>query len=388
MGQHSEAFVGIDTSKKTNVVSIAEAGRNGELRRLGAFDTSEASTRKWIGRLAQKYRKLTFCYEAGPTGYELHRLIESMGHACIVIAPALIPKRPGERVKTNGRDADNLARLCRAGELVAVWVPDKAHEAMRDLSRAREAGMVDLKAKRQRILSLLLRHGHVYPGQKTWGKKHRTWLRGIKIAEAGTRIAFEEQLAAEEEAQARLDRLVQHIRELVAEWSLAELMVALMALRGIDLITAVTLLAEIGDMSRFKSARELMAYLGLVPSEHSTGDSVRRGPITKAGNKRARRALVEAAWSYRHPPRVGVAKQARVAAAPKIAREIAWKAQGRLSARFRKLASKGKPATVVVTAIARELVGFVWDICRQVPVAGAGRQAESGRPGPVDRSGD
>jgi transposase len=367
---HNEAFIGIDTSKLKNAVAIAEAGRGGEVRYWGEIDTSAAATRKLIVKLEAKYSKLTFCYEAGPTGYGLCRLIRSLGHACDVVAPSLIPRKPGNRIKTNRRDAESLAKLSRAAELTAVWVPDEHHEAMRDLSRAREAAVKDLKSKRQQISSLLLRHGLHYPGKKTWGRKHRTWLAELKLSHRGTRLAFEELMAAEREAHERVARLEAAIAEAVAEWSLAPLVGALQAMRGIHLVTAVVVLAEIGDLSRFESPRELMGYLGLVPSEDSTGDDVKRGPITKAGNKRARRVLVEAAWSYRHPPRVSRDMQARVAAAPRPARAIAWKAQTRLSSRYRALTRKGKRPTVAVTAVAREMAGFIWDICRTVAPGG------------------
>jgi transposase len=275
-----------------------------------------------------------------------------------VVAPSLIPRKAGDRIKTNRRDAESFAKLLRAGEQTSVWVPDSAHESIRDLSRAREAAVADLKRKRLQVLKLLLRHGLHYPDKRTLGKAHRTWLASVKLAERST----------------RLDRLNAALRDSVPAWSLGSQVVALMALRGIDLLAAVVLLAEIGGVSRFSSAPELMAWLGLVPSESSTGDKVRRGPITKAGNSRARRILIEAAWSYRHPPRVGVEKAAHVAAAPRPAREIAWKAQTRLSARYRRLAASGKRQTVVVTAIARELTGFIWDICRQtMPAATAVR---------------
>lgn len=366
MGHHSEAFIGIDTSKLRNAVAIAEAGRNGEMRYLGEIDNTEASTRKLVAKLAGKYSKLTFCYEAGPTGYGLHRLIESLGHDSIVVAPSLIPKRPGDRIKTNRRDAEGLARNLRAGELTPVWVPDERHEAMRDLSRAREAARDDLKAKRQQVLSLLLRLGLHYPGIKTWGVRHRAWLASIKLANREQRIVFEELMGAERQAQDRIDRLVQAIREAVPDWSLAASVTALQAMRGIDLVASVTILAEIGDLTRFDTPRRLMGYIGLVPSERSTGDEVRRGGITKAGNRRVRRILVEAAWSYRHPPRVGVDKQAKVAAAPRPVREIAWKAQTRLSARYRSLSRRGKRPTIVATAIARELCGFIWAIQRSM----------------------
>jgi transposase len=378
VGHHSEAFIGIDTSKLKNAVAIAEAGRDGEVRYLGEFDTSEAASRKWIAKLASKYSKLTFCYEAGPTGYGLHRLIESLGHRNIVAAPSLIPHKAGDHVKTNRRDAENLARLNRAGELTAVWVPDVRHEAMRDLSRARHAAIDDLKSKRQQISSLLLRLGLHYPGKKTWGKAHRNWLASIKLEQREQRFVLEELKLAERQAQERIDRIEAAIRAAVPEWSLCEVVAALQAVRGIKLINAVTLMAEIGDLTRFANARALMDYLGLVPREDSTGDRVKRGGITKAGNGRARTALIEASWSYRHPPRVGREKLALVEAAPEAARRIAWKAQTRLTGRFRHLTRKNKLPVVVATAVARELAGFVWAIGQAVkvqptPAAGASR---------------
>lgn len=397
MGHHREAFVGIDTSKLQNDVTVAEAGRNGEVRYLGAYATDEATTRKLIARLAGQYDKLTFFYEAGPTGYGLHRLITRLGHESHVVAPSLVPKKAGSRIKNNRRDSDRLARSGRADELTAIWVPDEGHEAMRDLSRAREAAVDDLKRKRQQVLSLLLRHGLFYPaGRKTWGKTHRRWLAGIKLANRGTRIAFEELMGAEREAQARVDRLTATIAEAVPEWSLAPYVRAVMALRGVDLVAAVVVMAELGDLTRFAGAPQLMSFLGQVPSEDSTGDTIKRGPITKTGNARVRKILTESAWTYRHPPRVGPSMQARVEAAPPIAREIAWKAQTRLSARYRKLCARGKRPTVVATAIARELSGFIWDICRQVSQQGVGRderRPRDGRPqactpaGSVDRPG-
>ena len=366
MGHHSEAFIGIDTSKLRNAVAVAEAGRKGEVRYLGEIDTSEAATRKMVAGLTAKYATLMFCYEAGPTGYSLQRLIESLGHSCIVVAPSLIPTRPGDRVKTNRRDAEGLARLLRAGELTAVWVPDARHEAMREKTRARDAARQDLSRKRQQVSSMLLRLGQHYPGIKTWGARHRSWLANLKLEHPEQRFALEEILQAERQAAERIGRLEQAIRDAVANWSLGAIVPALMAMRGIDLVSSVTILAEIGDLSRCENPRQLMAYLGLVPSERSTGDSVKRGGITKAGNGRARRVLVEAAWAYRHPPRVGYEKQALVAAAPRPAREIAWKAQVRLCKRFRTLSRAGKKSTVVATAIARELAAFIWAIAREV----------------------
>jgi transposase len=366
VADHSEAFVGFDTSKLRNAVAVAESSRTGEIRFLGEIENTDAATAKLVKKLAAKYQRLTFCYEAGPTGYGLHRLIESLGHECMVAAPSLIPKKPGDRVKTNRRDALGLARQLRAGELTAVWVPDVRHEAMRDLTRAREAAVEDLRGKRQQVSSLLLRLGRHYPGKRTWSKAHVDWLLSQRLDHAEQRIAFEEILLAIRQAQERIVRLEQAIGASVPDWSLAPVVTALMAVRGLDLVTAAAFLAEIGDLSRFQTPRELMAYLGLVPSEHSTGDKVKRGGITKAGNRRARRLLVECSWSYRHPPRIGKKKLAKVAAAPLAVQEIAWKAQSRLFARFRALTRKGKRPTVAVTAIARELSGFIWAINREV----------------------
>src|SRR3984893_14926472 len=372
MGDHSEAFVAFDTSKLRNAVAIADGGRAGEVRFLGEIENSEAATAKLVRKLAAKYQRLTFCYEAGPTGYGLHRQIESLGYECLVAAPSLIPKRPGDRVKTNRRDAVNLAKLLRAGELTAVWVPDGNHEAMRDLTRARETAMLDLRAKRQQITSLLLRQGrHYQEGRKPWTKIHKAWLMRQKFEQPERRLVFGDMMLAMRQAEERLARLEQAIRVAVPEWSLAEVCTGLTAFRGIDLISSAGILAEMGDLSRFPTPSELMAGLGMVPSEKSTGETIKLGPITKAGNRRARRLLDECARASRHPPRVGVTKLAKVAAAPRAVREIAWKAQHRLYGRYRALIRKGKLKTVVVTAIARELSGFIWAINREIAGARA-----------------
>jgi transposase len=365
MGYHSEAFVGIDTSKLRNAVAIADAGRGGEVRFLGEIENTPAATAKLVRKLAAKYKRLTFCYEAGPTGYGLHRQIKGLGFECTVVAPSLIPKRPGDKVKTNRRDALSLAKLLRADELTAVWVPDGRHEAMRDLTRARETAMLDLRTKRQHVSAFLLRLGRPYPeSRKTWTKAHMSWIASQTLEHPQQRLVLEEMMLAIRQAQERLQRLEQAIAAAVGEWSLAPLVTALMAMRGLDLIAATTLLAEIGDLSRFRTPTELMAYLGLVPSEVSSGDTIKRGPITKAGNRRARRMLVECSWS--HPPRVGQAKQPKVDAAPPAVREIAWKAQCRLYRRYRTLIRNGKLKTVAIVAIARALAGFIWAVARVV----------------------
>jgi transposase len=361
-----EAFVAFDTSKLRNAVAIAEAGRAGEVWFLGEIENTGVAIAKLVRKLAARYGRLTFCYEAGPTGYGLYRQIKSLGHACMVVAPSLIAKKPGDRVKTNRRDALSLVKQLRAGDLTAVWVPEARHEAMRDLTRARETAVDDLRRKRQQVSGFLLRQGLHYPGERAWTKTHRNWLMSQKLEYPEHRIAFEEMLLAMRQAQERIERLEQAIRAAVPDWSLAEVVTALMAMRGIDFISATAFLAEIGDLSRFPTPRELMAYLGLVPSEASTGNTIKRGPITKTGNRRARRILVECSWSYQHPPRVGKEKQQRVAAVPRAVAEIAWKAQCRLTARYRALTRKGKLKTVAVTAVARELSAFVWAINREI----------------------
>jgi transposase len=369
VSNHSEAFVGFDSSKLRNAVAIADGGRTGEVRFFGEIDNTEAATAKLVKKLAAKYQHLTFCYEAGPTGYGLYRQIKDLGHACIVAAPSLIPKRPGDKVKTNRRDAMSLAKLLRAGELTAVWVPDRHHEAMRDLVRTRETAMLDLRCKRQRVSASLLRQGRPYAGRSPWTKAHMNWLASQTFDYPEQRIAFEEMMLAIRQAQESLDRLEQAICSAVQDWSLAEAVTALMAMRGIDLIAATGLLVEIGDLSRFQTPHELMAYLGLVPSEASTGNTIKRGPITKAGNRRARRLLVECSWSYQHPPRVGRVKQQKVDAASPAVRAIAWKAQCRLYRRYRALIRRGKLKTVAITAVARELAGFIWAVGREITTA-------------------
>jgi transposase len=366
MSKHNEAFVAFDTSKLRNAVAIADAGRKGEVRFLGEIDTDMTAITKLVRKLEASYERITFCYEAGPTGYELQRHIKALGHECIVAAPSLIPKKPGDRVKTNRRDAVNLVKLLRAGELSAVWIPDRRHEAMRDLTRARERAVMDLRSKRQQVSALLLRQGRWYPGKKTWTKAHTQWLEKQKFEQPERRIVLEELMFAIRQAQERVARLEQAVRAAVPEWSLTNTVTALMAFRGIDLVSAAALLAELGDLSRFATAPEVMGYVGLGCMESSTGDTIKRGPITKAGNRRACRTLVECAWSYQHPPRIGIAKQQKVDAAPAKVREIAWKAQSRLNRRYRALIQRGKLKTVAITAVARELAGFVWAAAREV----------------------
>lgn len=366
MGHYTQAFVGIDVAKLRNAIAVAEGERGGEVRFVGEIDASDDSMRRTIKRIAAKYDRVYCCYEAGPTGYGLHRLITALGFDCIVVAPSLIPKKAGDRVKNNRRDAVGLARLLRAGELTAVWVPDEAHEAMRDLVRARMAAVETLRVHRQQVSALMLRHGRQFPRKTTWGKTYLRWLQEQKFDHPAHQIVLQESVEAVRLGKERLERIEENIEAFLPTWSLAPLVHALQALRGVDLIVAVTFATEVGDLERFQSPRQLMGYLGLVPSERSTGEMVRRGSITKAGNRRVRQMLVESAWTYRHPPRIGRAKLKKMEGVhPKI-REIAWKAQSRLTARYRALCAHGKKTTVVCIAIARELAGFMWAIGREV----------------------
>jgi len=354
-------YVGLDTDKKHIDIGLAEPLPKGEVRYWGKIANATTALERVRKRLQKDGRELVVCYEAGPCGYGLYRWLNGKaGVTCQVVAPSLTPRRAGVRVKTNRRDCLTLAKLLRAEELTAVWVPDAAHEAMRDLVRARGAAKEDLNRCRQRLGGFLLRQDIRYAG-KPWTKKHRAWLGRLAFAEPAHRLLVGELLEALDQATARRDRLTDHIAELVASWSLAWLVEALQVLRGYQLINAATVVAEVGDPRRFGSPRQLMGYLGMGVSEYSTGERVRRGGITKTGNKRARTALIEAAWTYARP-----AKRPKAAAArqPAAVRAIADKARHRLSARYRKLIARGKLPAVAVTAIARESLGFIWAIAR------------------------
>jgi transposase len=361
--------VGLDTHKVRIAVALAEPGRSGEVRFWGEIANEPEAVRRLLERLGAKHGELRVCYEAGPCGYGLQRQITGLGHDCTVVAPSLVPVRAGNRVKTNRRDAVTLARLHRAGELTGIWVPDPTHEAMRDLIRARTAAMEAVRRARQQLQGFLLRHGRVFSGRKTWSPAHRRWLAGLRFAHPAQQIVLQEQIDAIAEAERRRDRLAEQIRELVPDWAMAPVVAALQAMRGIAFLSAVVLMAEIGDFRRFANPRQLMAWLGLVPSEHSSGARVQRGGITKSGNGRARRVLVEGAWSYRFPARVTGEIEARLEGLPDTVRTIAWKAQIRLCARYRRLVASGKNAKLVTAAIAREMAAFLWAIARQVQPA-------------------
>jgi len=360
------AYVGLDVHKETIAVAVAEPGR-GEPVYRGEMANKPRAVAKLLSKLTEAYdaEQLLFCYEAGPCGYVLYRQILSSGHDCQVVAPSLIPKRPGERIKTDRRDALKLARLLRSGDLTAVWVPGLEQEMMRDLSRARDDMKAQERKTRQQLNAFLLRHGHHWPAGKTrWTPTHENWLAALKMEHPWQQIALQEYIDAERAAGQRVTQLTDHLMRALSEWSLAPVVDSLVALRGVDKLSAIILLAELGDISRFDSPKQLMAFLGLVPSEHSSGGSRRQGAITLTGNSHARRILVESAWSYRFPARQTKHLKSKAVNASQEAKQIAWKAQTRLCGRYRTLTRAGKNTKLVCVAIARELAGFIWDIVR------------------------
>jgi transposase len=364
-------FIGLDVHKETIAVAVAEGSRGSEVRFMGTIVNNPEAIVRLVTKLAKREGELRFCYEAGPCGYAIHRQITKLEHECIVVAPSLTPIRPGDRVKTDRRDAVTLARLHRADELTAVWVPDEGHEAMRDLVRLRTAAMEGLRRARQQLQGFLLRQNLIFTGGRSWTKRHRRWLATLTFDQPAHRIVLQESIDLVDDAGLRLARLEQQIADMLPRWSLRPVVNAIQAMRGVSFISAVTVAAETGDLRRFDKPRQFMSYLGLVPSEHSSGARTLRGGITKAGNKSARRMLIEGAWAYRMAARVGPVHQERLTSLPKAVREIAWKAQLRLCSRYRRLAARGKPRTVVTTAIAREMAAFIWAIARHVQPAEA-----------------
>ena len=360
-------FVGLDVHKRNVSVGLAEDGRTGEVRFLGDIENTPVAVESLMRRLSERGRALDFCYEAGPCGYGIYRQLTGAGHDCSVVAPTKIAVAPGDKVKTDRRDAQRLAVLHRAGELTPVWVPDSRHEAMRDLIRARMDAVRQVTTARHQLSSFLLRHGRVYPpNRKPWTKIHSRWLGTQSFDEPAQQIVFQDYVQTVWTAVERRDNMVKRIEELVPDWSLGAFVYALRCFRGLDLVSAATLAATIGDISRFDKPRQLMNYLGLTPSEYSSGGTIRRGGITKTGNREARRMLIEAAWSYRFPAKVAQHKARVLETQPKCVRDLAWKTQERLCKRYRSLQARGKKSTVIVAAIARELAGFVWALGQEM----------------------
>jgi len=363
MNQSSTVYVGMDVHKDSIDVAIADAK---EARLFGRIGGEAAALDRAIRKLRAVHCKPVFVYEAGPCGFWIYRRLRAQGLRCMVVSPSMTPRRAGDRVKTDRRDALQLARLARAGELAPIYVPDHRDEAIRDLVRAREDAVNMQRQARQRLQALLLRNEIRYVGKTAWTAAHRRWIAHLKLPDPAQQIAFEEYVAAVEEAGARLERLGAAIAAQLEPWRWRPLVEALQALRGISAIHAVRIVAELGDLTRFDSPRKLMGYLGMIPSEDSSGRRRRQGRITKAGNSSARRALIEAAWAYAHPARVSWPIARRQTGLAKRVTDLAWRAQLRLCARFKRLAARGLNRNKIVVAIARELSGFVWAIAQDI----------------------
>ena len=367
MTEHITTHVGLDVHKDTTAVAVAALGKRA--RFIGTVGPQFSELLKVLGKLSTP-ESMQIVYEAGPCGYSLVRSLRSHGYRCEVIAPAKVARRPGDRIKTDRRDAVHLAEQARAGALTPVWVLDEADEALRDLSRAREDAVRARLKARQRLQAMLLRHGRRYSGKTRWTAAHERYLAQIAFPYPAQELAYVEYRQAVSEAHQRVERLTEMLREQVNDWRMQPVVTALMTLRGIDFVSATTLVAELGDLRRFAKPRELMGFLGLVPSEHSSGHTRRLGAITRAGNGYARRMLVEAAWNYRFPARISRVLQARQEGQPRAVRDIAWQAQVRLSRRYRALKARQIAHNKICVAVARELSGFVWAIAQQLePVA-------------------
>jgi transposase len=366
MNEPSTVFVGLDVHAESTAIGVADPGREAP-RFVGTIGPRFVELKNTLVKFGPPSTLMIF-YEAGPCGYALARELIGAGYRCEVVAPSKVPRRPGERIKTDRRDALMLASLARAGELTAVRVPDERDEAIRDLSRSRiDAVRARLKA-RQQLKALLLRHGRRYTGKSSWTAAHERYLATLSFAHRAQDIAFVEYRQTVSEAQARVERLSGALAQEVEGWRMRPLVQALMSLRGVDQLVATTLVAELGDFRRFAHPRQLMGYLGLVPSEHTSGERRRLGPITKTGNTHARRVLIEAAWNYRFPARITHSLQKRQEQQPAPIRAIAWRAQLRLSHRYRRLKARGLQHNKICVAIARELAGFLWSIGQHVTV--------------------
>ena len=368
MNQHTILFIGLDTHKEFVEVAYIEDQYGANPVHYGRISSAKAAITKLAKQFQSKYPNATlhFVYDAGPCGYWIYRLLTSLGHCCYVIAPSLIPKKPGEKIKTDKRDALKLAKLLKSEDLTPIYVPEPEDEAIRDLSRARETAMKDLKDAKYQLKALLLRNNINYHGNANWSLQHLRWLTELILPHPTQQIVLQEYLQTINERIARLKRLDNELEHHVKNWRYYPVVKAIQALRGVRLLVATGVVAELGDLTRFDHPRKLMSYLGLVPSEHSSGGKRHIGAITKCGNTRARRLLVEGAHTYRYPANISTDLQLRQEGLPKQIVDIAWQAQLRLCRRYQRLMHKGKHYNVIVTAIAREMIAYIWAISREV----------------------
>jgi len=359
-------YIGLDAHKDSLSVSFKEQFGD-HAQYIGKINTTPAAVQKMVDQLNPDGEVLSFCYEAGPCGYGLYRQLTEMGHECMVVAPSLIPQKKGNRIKNDRRDSLTLAESLHANILTPVWVPTPEHEAIRDLTRAREDFKLLEKQAKQRLSSFLLRQGCNYDSKKSnWTQAHFRWMESIKFESPYQQIVFQEYINLVKHLMSKEADLQQEMCKVMDAWKLKPLVEALMAMRGIAMISAMTIVAELGDLTRFETANQLMTYLGLVPSQHSTGKKEKKGGITKTGNSHVRRILVESAWTYRFPARKTATIQRRAEKCSQTVQDIAWKAQKRLCGRFRHLLERGKKKVILNTAIARELAGFIWAIAQEV----------------------
>lgn len=361
-------FIGLDTHKTFTEVAYIEDHRGAEPVHYGKIPSTKTGVKKLIRHFESKYPKATlhFVYEAGPTGYWMYRFITSLGHCCYVVAPSLIPKKAGDKIKTDKRDALRLAKLLKNEDLTMIYVPEPEDEAIRDVSRARERAMKDLNDARYQLKALLLRNNIRYDGKANWSKKHLRWLTELILPHPAQQIVLQEYLQTVEERMRRLERLDNELQHQVYQWRYYPVVKAIQAMRGLRLIVAAGVVSELGDLTRFDHPRKLMGYLGVVPGEHSTGNNRHLGPITKCGNARARRLLIEGAHAYRYPANISTELQKRQEGLPKEIVDIAWKAQLRLCRRYQRLMQRGKHRNVIITAIAREMIAYIWAIAKEV----------------------
>ena len=361
-------WIGLDVHKESIAVAAAEPGRDGQVRGLGTISGDLHAVEKLAARLRKQYEaKLSFCYEAGPCGFVLARRLQQLGHECLVVAPSKIARAAGDRVKTDRRDAAKLARAHRAGDLAGIYIPEATDEAMRDLCRARTDAVDDLRRARQRLKSFLLHHGYHYQGKGHWGQAHMRYLRELVLPHPAMKTILEECLMAISDAGARVERCEQAMADLLPSWRLGPAVEALMAFKGFQLVAAMITVSELGALPRFEHPRQLMAYLGLVPSEATSSTKRRQGAITKCGNPHARWLLIECAQHYANAPKVSKELSRRQEGQPPGVLKVSWAAQNRLHRRFMQLTGRRLHRNKVLVAVARELTAFIWEALRELP---------------------